>query len=79
MIRYCAMLLLMVFNIFWVVVSVTTSIDMTLIGHIRGWRRIRYATWLGGFVSKERKEHDLLLDHTTHPQVLIFYQYALCY
>ena len=70
MIRYWAMTLLMFFNLFWTYVSVTTAIDLTLIGHLRGWKKIRYAKWLGGFIEEKKKGHEMLADCTTHPQVL---------
>lgn len=71
MIKYWAMMLVMLFGLFWTIVSVTTSIDLTLIGHLRGWKKYRYARWLVGFIDKNRKGYNILADCTTHPQVLV--------
>ena len=55
MMRYWGMMCIILFNLFRVIVSVTTSIDLTLIGHLRGWKRIDYSKWLGGFIDKKGK------------------------
>ena len=71
MILYWAILSLAFFNLFWLIVSVTTSIDLTLVGHLRGWKRIHYPRWLGGFIEEKRKGYEILTDFTSHPQVLM--------
>mgnify|MGYP003612781794 FL=1 len=70
MTRYILILLLMHFNLFWVIVSVTTAIDLTVIGHLRGWKSIRYPKWLNGFIDKKHLGAELLKDCGTHPKVL---------
>ena len=70
MMRYWGMILIMLFNLVWVIVSVITSIDLTLVGHIRGWKRLHYPKWFGGFIDKTRKGYEMLKDWTTHPKVL---------
>ena len=71
MTRYWGMIFIMFFSHFWIIVSVTTSIDLTLVGHLRGWKKLPYAKWLGGFIDKQRKGYKCLSDHTTHPQVVV--------
>jgi len=70
MTRYFLILFLMHFNLFWVIVSVTTAIDLTVIGHLRGWKSIRYPKWLNGFIDKKHLGAELLKDCGTHPKVL---------
>ncbi len=70
MTRYFLIVFLLYFNLFWVLVSMTTSIDLTLIGHLRGWKLIRYPKWLNGFIYKKHLGAELLKDCGTHPQVV---------
>lgn len=70
MARDLGILLILPFNLFWIIVSIITSIDMTVIGHSRGWKQIKYAKWLNGFIEKSRKEYKMLSDCKTHPQVI---------
>lgn len=72
MVRFVGIQLLLFFNVFWLIVTLISSIDLTVIGHCRAWKTIKYPKWLNGFVDKKHKGKLLLSDCTTHPQVLFF-------
>jgi hypothetical protein len=73
LIKYWGLMLIQLFSIFWAGVASTTAVDLTLIGHIKGWRRIRYPKWLGCFISNKRLYgYEIVTDQHTHPQVLWF-------
>ena len=71
--RYWGFMLIQLFSIAWCLLVGTVAVDLTLIGHIRGWKRIRYPKWLGGAIDKNRLYgFELLNDQITHPQILWF-------
>ena len=70
--KYFGLQLIQHFTIFWGYVVGITAVELTLIGHIKGWRRINYPKRLM-WISKNRKYgYELLCDHNTHPQVLLY-------
>ena len=72
LIKYWGLMLIQLFSVFWPCVAGTTAVDLTLIGHIKGWRRIRYPKWLGFIDDKRRYGYEIVADQHTHPQVLWF-------
>ena len=61
------------YSIFWCIITCMASVDFTLIGHVKGWKKIKYPDWLGGIINKKRHYgYELLSDYNTHPQVIWF-------
>ena len=65
--------ILLLFNVLFLVVFPDLVIDLTIIGHTKGWKKIKYPKRLNNFIVKTRLGRDLLMDDcTTHPQVLCY-------
>ena len=57
----------------WCGFAGTASVDLTIIGHIKGWKTMKYQVWLGGFIyEKRRYGYELVSDCKTHPQIIFF-------
>ena len=68
-----ALLLLFISVFFFFCFSIITSIVLTVIGHLCGWKKIKLPRFL--FVPlgpPYKKSVELLSDCCTHPQVLLF-------
>ena len=71
LIYYLAAVFLLLSGLFWLLVSISTSIDFTIVGHKKGWKRIRYAHIFGSFIDSNRFGAKVIKDDYTHPQVII--------
>ena len=71
--RYLLGLLLLSSGFWWFVSFTSCVVDLAIIGHIVGWKKIKYAKWLNSFLEKGWKK-EFLSDCTTHPQVLYYLQ-----
>lgn len=73
LLKYVGLMSILHFVLVWMLYVGTAAVDLTLIGHIRGWKRIKYAKWLGGAIHKDRRYgYEIVSDQTTHPQVIWF-------
>lgn len=73
MLKYWGLMMIQLFTIAWSYLVGVAAIDLTLIGHIKGWKRIKYPKWLGGFINKKRRYgYEIVSDQTTHPLIIWF-------
>ena len=71
--KYWGLMAIQLFSVAWGIMAGMAAIDLTLIGHIKGWRRIKYSKWLGGAIDEKRRYgYEIVSDQTTHPQVIWF-------
>lgn len=71
--KYFGLMALYFYGIVWCGFAGTASVDLTIIGHIKGWKTIKYPVWLGGFIDKKRRYgYELVSDCKTHPQIIFF-------
>ena len=71
--KYWGLMAIQLYTIAWCYLVGMAAIDLTLIGHIKGWKRIKYPKWLGGAIDKKRRYgYEGVSDQVTHPQVIWF-------
>ena len=74
--KYWGLMFIQLYSLFWLDIASTSAIDLTLIGHIKGWKSIKYWKWLSGAIPYLRGKRwygcNTLKDQMTHPQVLWF-------
>ena len=71
--HYWGLMLIQLFTIFWSLFVHMAAVDITIIGHIKNWKKIHYPKWLGGAIyNKRRYGYEFVSDQVTHPQVIVF-------
>ena len=71
MIRIFALGLFIGFPVMLLFSFLFTEIDVTIIGHLKGWKKIHYPKIFSNFIPLPKYGGELLKDCNTHPQVLI--------
>lgn len=71
--HYWGLMFIQLFTIFWTTCVHMAAVDITIIGHIKNWKRLHYPKWLGGAINKQRQYgYEFVADQDTHPQVILF-------
>ena len=71
--HYWGLMFIQLFTIFWTNCVHMAAVDITIIGHIKNWKRLHYPKWLGGAINKQRRYgYEFVADQETHPQVILF-------
>ena len=71
--HYWGFVFIHLFTIFWAIFVHMAAVDITILGHIKSWKRIHYPKWLSGAINKQRHYgYEFVADQDTHPQVIIF-------
>ena len=71
--HYWGFIFIHLFTIFWTIFVHMAAVDITIIGHIKNWKRLHYPKWLGGAINKQRRYgYEFVADQETHPQVILF-------
>ena len=78
LIAYLGLMAILIYPLVWVCWVCMAAVDLTLIGHIKGWKPIKYPKWIGGAINKNRRYgYEIVNDQITHPQVLWLFAAAL--
>lgn len=64
-------ILLQLLTVEWLLIMGFSAIDLTLIGHLLNWKKIKCPKWCGWFYYEKYFGYKELMDLTTHPQVVI--------